>query len=119
MQYAVHRLDCESALGANFFDQRKIACATAAKTEIVADQHEFRMQFFIQGLDEIRCGFFGKQLIKAADMHAIHAHRAEQLQLFAQAGQPHRSLLRRKKLARVRLEDDHSRLQTARLCRRT
>ncbi|BBI99176.1 hypothetical protein FGKAn22_08690 [Ferrigenium kumadai] len=45
-------------------------------------------------------------------MHAIDADGFEQFQLLAQTGQPRRRLLRRKELARMRLEDHRRRLQT-------
>ena len=52
-------------------------------------------------------------------MHAIHAHCAEQLQFFAQAGEPRRRLLGCEELARMRLENHHRRLQSSLLSRST
>ena len=54
VQHAVYCLYRKAALRADLFHQRKIACPAAAESEIVADQHELRMQFLMQGMDEIR-----------------------------------------------------------------
>ena len=117
MLHAVNRLHCEAKPGADFFHQRKIAAAPAAKTKIVADQHESRRQLFMQRVDEVLRAHPRKMRIETAHMDAVYAQRGKCIQLLAQAGQPCRRLLRREKFARMRLEYHHRRLQAALLRR--
>jgi hypothetical protein len=94
--------------------QREIAAAPAAEAEIVADEHELRAQFAMQRVYEIHRLHPGKRGSEAAHLHPVHPQRREPFRLFPQAGEPGRRLQRREKLARVRLEHHHRRLQTAR-----
>jgi len=73
MQHAVHGLHLEAALRADLLHQRKVAAASAAETEVVADQHKLHGQFFMQHTDEIIRAQLRKLFVEAAHMHAINA----------------------------------------------
>jgi hypothetical protein len=107
----------EILLGAKFFHQRKIADSSAAETKIVTDQHKSGKQFLMQSPDKICCAHLRKTRIKPAYLHPVYTQRVKKFQLFTQAGQPRRCLLRGKKFTRMRLENHHRRLQVARLRR--
>ena len=87
MRHAAYRTHRKTELRTDFFHQRKIAAAPAAETEVIADQHEFSRQFFMQRIDEIRRAHLRETFIEAAHMHTIYAQRGKQLELLAQRGQ--------------------------------
>lgn len=61
-----------------------------------------------RGVDELRGTQLSQAAIERQAQHQIDALLAQQLQLFTQAGEPRRRLVRREELTRLRLEDHHA-----------
>ena len=88
----------------------KIARAARTKTEIIPHLQPAHAQAAHQhAFDKIQRGDLRKCVIKTAHVHMVNAARTEQFQLVAQRSQTRGRLVRREKLAWLRLEDHHAR----------
>ena len=104
----MQRFGFEAMLLAELLQQREIAGAAGAETEIVADQHITRIQAANQdALHEFFRRQRGEGFAEAADMHMRDAERAQDFQLLAQRGQPRRRRIGREDFTRMRLEGQH------------
>ena len=103
------RLDTEAFGGASLEQEVEVAGAVTAETEIVAHFKMPHAEAFNQrGVDELRGTQLSQAAIERQAQHQIDALLAQQLQLFTQAGEPRRRLVRREELTRLRLEDHHA-----------
>ena len=116
----MHRLDAEAVLAAGFLQHGEIAAPALAETKVVADDKVADRQSTHQNVlykaFRAECRQSG---IEATDIDPVDAAAFQQIELFAQTGQPCRRFVGRKILPRVRLESQHCRRQghVARLSR--
>ena len=102
-------LDTEAFGGASLEQEVEIAGTVTAETEIVAHFQVPHAKAFNQcGVDELGRAELAQPTIERQAQHQIDALLAQQLQLFTQAGEPRRRLVRRKVLTWLRLEDHHA-----------
>src|SRR3989338_3725575 len=102
-------LDTEALALPRLGQKSKVTGTVAAETKVIAN---FQMAY-IQAVDqhflhELGSGQLAQAPVEAQAQHQVDAFGSEQGELVAQAGQARRGGIRGKKLARLRLENQHA-----------